>query len=54
MLKHKGFNLKKIMIQIVLLHICAAFLLSSCVKTDCSLMAVAGGSQYCEETVSGN
>jgi hypothetical protein len=43
--------IKRPILFILLLHICLALLLTSCVRTTCDLQAVAGGSQYCEETL---
>lgn len=51
MSRSKNFNLKRPILQIILLNICLALLLTSCISTSCSLQAVAGGSQYCEETL---
>lgn len=48
--KTRKLNLKFPVFPIILLHICLAFLLSSCdAITSCNLQAVAGGSQYCEQ-----
>lgn len=50
----KKFGLKLPVFQIILLYVCLALFLASCdVTTSCNLQAVAGGSQYCEESQSG-
>ena len=50
----KKLDLKIPVLQIVLIYVCLALLLAACdVKTSCSMQAVAGGSQYCEETITG-
>lgn len=52
MLKNKGSNLKKRFLQVILLQVCLALLLTACAPADCSLQLLAGGSQYCEEKMS--
>ncbi|MEY2819799.1 MAG: hypothetical protein RL275_3262 [Chloroflexota bacterium] len=52
MTQRRSSNLKRHVYQMILLHICLAMLLSACVKTSCSLQAVAGGSQFCGEVLS--
>lgn len=54
MFKNKGLNLKKIFLQVILLQVCLAVFLTACAPADCSLQLLAGGSQYCEETTSGD
>lgn len=49
----KMLDLKSVL-QLVLIYVCLALLLAACdVTTSCSMQAVAGGSQYCEETTAG-
>ena len=53
MFNFKGINLEKIIVQVILLQVCLAMLLTSCAPANCSLQLLAGGSQYCEETSPG-
>jgi hypothetical protein len=54
MVTYKGINPKKSVLQIILLYICLAIFLVSCdVTTSCEMQAVAGGSQYCQESLAG-
>ncbi|MBI2332417.1 MAG: hypothetical protein HYU84_09720 [Chloroflexi bacterium] len=49
------FVMKKLdrVLQIILIYTCLVFLLSACISSSCSMQAVAGGAQYCEETPTG-
>lgn len=53
MFKKKGLSLKQTLIRLILLYVCLASFLAACGPADCSLQLLAGGSQFCEETVSG-
>ena len=50
------FIMKKFELKLFLFLTCAclAMLLTACVSTSCSMQAVAGGAQFCEETLAGN
>ena len=50
MFMKRNVDQKYSILPIILLHICMAFLLSSCdVTASCNLQAVAGGAQYCQQ-----